>query len=89
MSNADLRYDFDQVPLELRQSPQGWVVVCYDRYGRARHLANVDSEIQAFRTARRMVSAYALRGDALVVSGERTFYYEIDRLLQPGSRRLS
>lgn len=70
-----------RVPLELRQNPFGWAVVCLDERGYARHLAAVESEIQAYRTARRMAEMYQLEGDALVISGGRRFYYEIERLL--------
>ncbi len=86
MAEDQQQNQFAEIPLELRQNSDGWTVVCLDARGFAKHLAAVDSEIQAYRTARRMAEAYALRGDALVVAGGRYFYYEIDRLLAKAAK---
>lgn len=71
--------------LYLRQERAGWSVALYDNAGYVKHLAQVESEIEAYRTARRIAMAYELGGDAMVKMSHQQFRYAIDKLKNPAS----
>ncbi len=68
--------------LEVRQYDYGWNVTCFGEDGHVKHLLSADSEIQAFRSAHRLVHLYHLSGQILVaLQGRPEFLMDVERLM--------
>jgi len=70
--------------LRLRQYDYGWSIIYYGPNGQVRHLASVDDEVRAFRTAREIARLYHIKGSMLVESHRGDYLYDIGKLLSEG-----
>lgn len=67
-------------PLQVGAYSYGWTVTVYDHRGHVRHLATADSEIQAFRLARKMARTYHIESDILVRTPKGRYIYPAAKL---------
>lgn len=65
------------LPLEIRQYPYGWTITCFDGTGHVRHVATADTEIQAYRAARKLAAIYHLHGRARVSTPRGDYFIEV------------
>lgn len=65
------------LPLEIRQYPYGWTVTCVDDVGHVRHVATADTEIQAYRAARKLAGIYQLHGRARVITPRGDYFIDV------------
>jgi len=66
--------------LTISEHDYGWTVVYTDESGHVRHLVSEDSELRAFRSARKVAHIYNLHGKVRVETARGTLYYDIDKL---------
>lgn len=73
-------------PIQIRQTPYGWTVTCYNSDGHIRHVTTAPSEMQAYRTAYNLAHSYKVNSQILVNTHKGELKINLDKLLKAKPR---
>ena len=73
--------DYKQWPLRIRQYQNNWTVSYHDPNGRIIHLLSADSQIDAFRSADKLLNLYNIQNEVIMESSTDDRLVDVKKMM--------